>query len=274
MKNIFKFYIYSNLHVSLAIFSLIKVTAHLFDVVLTVEACFGFLGTFMFYHLTRYFNRHNYGKTHKMFCWSQQHQTILKWMFLIATISTLILVFYFSINQLLSLIPIGLLTLLYGVKIIRYRDKTMSLRFVPGFKIFLIALVWSGVVVVFPLIDKSVELWKVVCFSIEIILFVIALTLPFDIRDLAFDAKNLKTLPQILGLKGVKRIGVLILLIGGFLHFITFGLTGLYLYLLISLILTISLYQTQLKQSEYYTSFWIESIPILWITLIELFNLI
>ena len=56
-------------------------------------------------------------------------------------------------------------------------------------------------------IDKAV-----IDFSIAHYAYVLAVTIPFDIRDLKYDWPSQKTIPQFFGIFGAKAIGVILLL--------------------------------------------------------------
>ena len=83
------------------------------------------------------------------------------------------------------------------------------------------------------------------------------------------DFKNLKTLPQKIGIKKTKKVGFVLLLFSLTMEFlITTSLSNKNIYLLISFILLLFLMRSSQNQSKFYSSFWVESLPILWWILI------
>ena len=72
-----------------------------------------------------------------------------------------------------------------------------NLRKFSGLKIFVVAIVWGGVAVIVPLVASESQIttdnWLT---FLQIVIIVITLTIPFEIRDLPYDARELKTLPQ------------------------------------------------------------------------------
>ncbi len=100
------------------------------------------------------------------------------------------------------IIPVGILSLFY---VIPFFSKHLSLRELPYLKIFIIGLVWSLIIVWLPFVDSQVEIEKnstIFIAMLQNFLFIIAITLPFDIRDLNFDkVAQLKTIPQLIGTK-------------------------------------------------------------------------
>jgi len=100
-------------------------------------------------------------------------------------------------------------------------------------------------------------------------LFILVLILPFEIRDMKLDFKNLKTLPQKIGIEKTKKVGFVLLLFSLTMEFlITTSLSNKNIYLLISFILLLFLMRSSQNQSKFYSSFWVESLPILWWILI------
>ena len=162
----------------------------------------------------------------------------------------------------------GLFTLLY---ILPFFGGGKNLRALAGVKIYVIAFVWSGVTVLLPLIGK-IELmqWDVLLEFTQRFLFVFALTLPFEIRDLKFDVANLKTVAQIFGVRNSKIIGVLTLLTILLLEFIKVesDIRSVISLILISVLLSNLIINSKIRQTKYYSSLWVEGVPILWCLLL------
>jgi hypothetical protein len=100
----------------------------------------------------------------------------------------------------------GLISTLYVLKI-----KGMNMRQIPHLKIHLIAISWVAVVIVFPAVNESKEealVWPAVAHYI----YVLAVTIPFDIRDLKHDIPEQRTIPQVVGVRGSKFISIVLLL--------------------------------------------------------------
>lgn len=93
--------------------------------------------------------------------------------------------------------------------VIRIRGKNM--RELPFIKIHLIAFTWVVILILFPILNENIET-TVVDFSIAHYAYVLAVTIPFDIRDLKYDSPKQKTIPQFFGVFGAKVIGVVLLL--------------------------------------------------------------
>ncbi len=137
-----------------------------------------------------------------------------------------------------------------------------------GMKIHLVALSWVLTTVFLPLslAGKSLTEFSLV-YGFQRYLFVLVATLPFEIRDLASDDPNLLTWPQKWGIPKSRWLGGALLLLFVFLeayfqlsaHFgLVFG---------VALLLLGFVLRSKEDQSQYYSSFWVEGIPILWLIL-------
>jgi len=94
----------------------------------------------------------------------------------------------------------------------------------------------------------------------------ICLILPFELRDMQKDEKALKTLPQLLGVNGVKLLGIILIGLTAFMGYHTVPVkTLLWIEWGVLMLLGIALYNISPKRSAMFTSFWVEGIPILWL---------
>lgn len=110
-----------------------------------------------------------------------------------------------------GLVPLGVISLAYSLPVMVRDGQTLRLKDVPGLKIFLIALVWASVTVVLPALDAGVDplgadaLWVLV----ERLIFVFAIALPFDVRDLERDRKEgIRTLPMMIGAGATRWLAI------------------------------------------------------------------
>ena len=77
----------------------------------------------------------------------------------------------------------------------------------PFIKAFLVAFVWTIVLVILPnLIQQKMDIG-----SLSFILFFYALTIPADAKDAEMDHKKMKTLPQLIGKKRSYSVAILLL---------------------------------------------------------------
>ena len=92
--------------------------------------------------------------------------------------------------------------------------REFLLKLLEVIKIFLIAIVWSWVTVFLPALEiGEATTLPVGLMLLERALFIFAITLPFDIRDLKVDSHSeVKTIPAEIGIKKTKSLGALSLL--------------------------------------------------------------
>ncbi|WAC41328.1 hypothetical protein [Pedobacter sp. SL55] len=115
---------------------------------------------------------------------------------------------YLSFEAKLLMVFIGLLSVAYNIPFLTLNGKKIGLRNIPGIKLFLIAFVWASSCVLLPIVELEslhqiqVPLSETVLLVAKRFLFVCAITVPFDIRDLFQDKLyELKTIPVVLGEK-------------------------------------------------------------------------
>lgn len=115
---------------------------------------------------------------------------------------------YLSFNSLALLSVIGFLSIGYSIPFLKFNNKKIGLRNLPGIKLFLIALVWAVSCVLLPIVELErsekviLPLSETLLLIAKRFLFICAITIPFDIRDMFDDKLNeLKTIPVMFGEK-------------------------------------------------------------------------
>ena len=208
LKQILNFYINSSIHVALAVFSLSYITLLEFNISYDKPVLY-----FIFYASITGYNFVKYFEVTKF-----QHRSLSTWLKFIQIFSLLcfVLMCYYSFRlektTMFYIAVFAVLTFLYTIPFIPKRkllNKQSNLRNIGGLKVFLIALVWVGVTVFIPLLNNHFSIDRIVIIvSVQRFLLVIMLMLPFEIRDLQFDSLKLYTIPQNLGVKRTKILGV------------------------------------------------------------------
>ena len=80
-------------------------------------------------------------------------------------------------------------------------------RKIPFAKIFIISFVWAISSVLFLVLENEIILTQnIILHLVSRFLFVFAITIPFDIRDLKYDIANVNTIPLFFGQKKAKWI--------------------------------------------------------------------
>lgn len=140
--------------------------------------------------------------------WIFSHYRLMISLTIVSVLSLIPLLFFLSIPSQILLLFLGLVSVAYGLPIFSFHDKRFGLRNIPGIKLFLIAMVWSFSTVLLPILEmESTTLFHIstsdtILLVAKRFLFVAAITIPFDIRDLFQDRSNaLKTIPVMLGEK-------------------------------------------------------------------------
>lgn len=140
--------------------------------------------------------------------WVKAHE---KAIFLIVVASSLFagIIFFWLVKwnaESMAIMAVGgLVSLFYIVRI-----SGRNLREVPYIKIHLIALTWSIVLIIFPGLNEGIVRESMLLGATHY-LYVLAVTIPFDIRDMKYDAEYQKTIPQVIGVNASKAIGVFLL---------------------------------------------------------------
>ena len=268
LKRLLDFYIYSNVHVSFAAYCLTKITLLEFGLKENISPLFVFFATLVSYNFIRYYS---ISKINIAFAnWIKSHKIYLFLLNLFSLIFLIPLTFNLKLESYLLLIPFALATFFY---VVPFTSKNKNLRNTTGLKLFLITISWAGVTVLFPIINNDYlftkDVWLV---FFQRFIFLFAITIPFDIRDLNFDVPEIKTLPQIIGLNKSKYLGSILLLIFFISEIFSPSIfdNSVLITLLITILSLVLLNLSTESKNKYYTSFWVEAIPIFWFLIIVL----
>lgn len=134
-----------------------------------------------------------------------------------------------------------------------------NLREIPFVKIHLIAISWAVVLIVFPMLNESV-LENVLWFASVHYLYIIAVAIPFDIRDLKHDSSTQKTIPQVLGVARAKALALLLIAIFGACMFYIDGrfIMNPFFYAAVFVQIGLILLMTE-RKSDIYTAGWMDA---------------
>ncbi|NEU08717.1 hypothetical protein GZH53_10375 [Flavihumibacter sp. R14] len=140
--------------------------------------------------------------------WIFSHYRLMISITIISVLSLIPLILFLSVPSQILLFFLGVLSVAYGLPIFSFHDKKFGLRNIPGIKLFLISLVWSLSTVLLPILElESTDILHItnrnaILLIAKRFLFIAAITIPFDIRDLFQDRSSaLKTIPVMLGEK-------------------------------------------------------------------------
>lgn len=181
--------------------------------------------------------------------------------------------FILDVKTLIYLVGLGVVTFLYAIPFLPKKylfDQSKNLRTISGIKIYIIAFVWATSTVIIPLINEDIAIdFNVIVTTIQRYLYVLVVMFPFDIRDMRYDSIKLSTIPQRIGVKQTKLIGFILLIFFFLLEFLKDEIDSnrIVVLLIITIITLLFLVFANKNQGKYYSGFWVEGIPILWLIL-------
>ena len=269
LKKIGQFIVYSNVFVSFCILALCQSTSIIIGFDLSYILPFVFFSTLFAYNFQRVVRFNPIKEQSAHLDWLNKNRQLI---ILITVISLFLSVYYaltLSFSTLYFLIPTSIISLSYPIKIIPLGSKKVSLRELPRAKIFLIALVWSIVsVALVTLENDSFYSLDTLLLFISRFSFVLAITIPFDIRDLKYDDLTLKTIPQIFGEQKAKMIALYCLAFFELISIFHFFVSDFSWQLLLALFLTsllsgILIIKSSQEKNNLFFSFWVEGASII-----------
>jgi hypothetical protein len=262
IKQLFYIYIHGSLHVAMAVLSLVLMTNHMFNNPFdSAMAGFAFFGTVFGYNFIKY---------EALFRTRKPIGIITK---IIAVISIAAFIAagicFLLLERITQLTAAGFfgLTVLYAVPF----TKRGNLRNLSGIKIYIVAFCWAGITTLLPLVEAGLPLITDVFLKFgQRFLLVIILILIFEIIDLKNDDPNLQTVPQKIGVKNTQMLNIFLLVPFYFLEFLKSHVDTNQLVVNLFLILMVGIFTllANPNRSKYYTLFWVESVPIIWLVIL------
>lgn len=264
IKRIFDFYLDASIHVALAIFSLVHVTALTLNINVPQE-----LYIFIFFGSIGCYNFVKYGvEAEKYILVANRYHKNIQFFSFICLLIAFYQLFFLSERVIVALFILVAITGLYALPVL---PRHKNFRSLSGLKILIVAAVWAGTTVILPAISQLEEInWNVKVETFQRFMLVLILLVPFEIRDLKYDSAALKTLPQRVGVKGAKLIGwswAIIFYAATFFK-TDLDVTNVVVKSILFIILLAVIFRTELNQKKYFSSFWVESIPLFWWVLI------
>jgi len=225
INRLYQFWIYSNIHIAI-IAAALSYESNLILRVNNPESApiFVFFSTILIYNLGYY---------KAVFSTDVPFRSQARWMsdrpyfwrisMVLSLIAVLVLMPQFSLNTIIAYLFFGSISILYVLDDIKVFGLPISVRRIPYLKVFIVALTWSSITIIPQVIDSSFfydsDNWKFL--FIERFLFILAITLMFDIRDVNVDPSYLKTIPMSIGIRNTKLLSMILIFVA------TIGLLGL-----------------------------------------------
>ncbi|WP_149274796.1 UbiA prenyltransferase family protein [Pareuzebyella sediminis] len=259
-ERIFDFYLDASIHVALGVFALLHITGYTLNVTINPH-----LGGFLFFGTIACYNFVKYGvEAEKYILMVDRYHKRIQFASFIALALALYNGYFLNLDVWIAVLCLSCCIGLYALPVLPH---VKNLRSWGGLKIFVVALVWAGATVILPILEKKYSLyWDVWVETVQRFLFVLIVMLPFEIRDLAYDSPELKTLPQQVGIKRTKVFGALLTLPFFFLIFFKDVVSQVEAIAagIMFLILGSLMFITKRNQKKYFASFWVESLPLVW----------
>ncbi|MBU2922289.1 hypothetical protein KO504_13130 [Winogradskyella psychrotolerans] len=273
LKRIFNFYLNSSIHVALAAYALAWIT--LIEMNIDYDKSllsFVFFATITGYNFVKYFGIVKF-----------HHRSLASWLKALQVFSFLafLAMCYFVLklefNALVLIVILGIITFFYAIPIMVPKqylfDDHKNLRQVSGLKVYLIALIWMLTTVLLPMLNNDIVISSdSVIIGVQRFCYVLVLMLPFEIRDLNYDSLKLATIPQKIGVKNTKIIGVALLVVFLMLEFFKDELLDVSIIAIVitTIITLVLLLLSNKNQSKYFSAFWVEGLPIIWLLVLLL----
>lgn len=251
-KKIFDFYIKSSLHVAFAIFSFVKVVELSLNIssnVFLERAIFS--GSVFGYSVLK-----NYE------FWKSTKFSLHKNKSVLVVTIVAFLTFVFCFFQLKFSFQIAFLQIFFLVVLYPFLRKYWFL------KIAVVSFCVTYVVSYIPTLNMKMLFFYDTILQVKLFFLICALLIPFEIYDSQHDAITLQTIPQKFGIKKTKYLGYLFLICFCILSLL---LSYEILDIVIAIIIGLFIRFSSTKNTKYYTSFWVESIPILWWLILVLY---
>lgn len=264
-KGVFDFYLDASIHVAFSVLALVWISVLNLNIPVNAH-----LNGFLFFGTVVCYNFVKYGVEAKKYLLvaSRYHKNIQVFSFF-AAVPMFYHAYFLSYEIWLGIGVLGLISALYAIPVL---PRTKNLRSWGGFKIFIVALVWMGATVVLPVVGSGQQFsWDVKVVAFQRFVFVLILLIPFEIRDLKYDDAELRTLPQRYGVGNTKAIGYFMAFVFLLALFVREEASTVEVVSegVIFLVFMWLLYATKRNQSRYFSSFWVEAIPMAWYLLLR-----
>lgn len=267
--------IYSNLIISIGAFLLTNITIYDMNLIGVDELPnFVFFATLFAYSYQRQIKiKYVYDRyTNDRARWMSKRVGFNIIMIMMSIIGMIFTLSLSNDDILLYLAPVGLFTLVYILP-----SKSLGLRNIPFVKIFLISGIWMYVTVILPyflnteqVIFEQLVFEQLALYSIVRFMFIFGITIPFDIRDINVDGRSMNTIPQVLGIKAAKILGIIVLLLSSILNIIF--LIPDTAYIITSIVAIVLVCSSNAKKGDFFYLGLIDGLMIFWYILKKLIS--
>ena len=260
-------FVYANFWVAGAVYALTRITEILVHAHQESLAVLNAAGTLVIYGFARYFEGPSQGSTtSKITAWRKSMPNLTKLSIVGGAAFAIIeLVRIGSAGLFLHYLMGAAVALLYPLPWIM-KNKGGGLRSIPGLKLFVIAFVWAFTTGFLPAVWNGQNGWW---WLLERFLWTMALTIPFDVRDVKLDAQSIKTLPHVIGPRNSIYLAHACIWMSFSIMVLAFGLP-LFSTFLLYLFFAVVIIVARGELGDLYYSFFIEGLPWLLLGLVVL----
>jgi len=257
VKSFIHFFINSNIWAAFCVVALAFSTEILLAATNLKISQFVFFSTIFAYNFQRLV-RLKKGHEHFYKHWIEKNSKAIYFLMLFAAGVSVYLFLGFRLCTQLAILFTGSLSIFYPY----------GLRKIPFAKIFIISLVWATSTMLLLVLENNIPISQNIIWQLlSIFLFIFAITIPFDIRDVKYDSKNVLTIPLFFGVRRAKIIAVFALFICVIISFLQHLERFLIMPHLLALILlyifaSIFILKSDKNNGKMYFSFWVESLSV------------
>lgn len=281
------FLLFSNIFISLGAAAQGLVTYHLLNKPINLSIIlFLFFSTILTYNFSILIQnpKNPRQSVFKRVRWIFSHFKLNIAITLTAAIFLFVAFVFLNFNTQILVLLLGVLSISYALPIFYYNGKRLSLRNIPGLKLFLIALVWALSSVLLPIMElKNSGQIEISDYHIFILiakrfLFIMAITIPFDVRDMFQDkVYGLKTIATVFG-ERKSLIACQLMLISYLVLLFLFrdnGFNNDFFALATTILLSGWLiFKSKWQRNEYYYFFYLDGILILQYVILVVFKFV
>ena len=264
LERILDFYVNGSIHVAFAVISFLLISTEFLNISVSE-----YLLYFVFFSTISYYNLLKYGSG----LLGNLRVNSRPLAILSFSLICLFLAFLAGLKLPARIIPVILvlivLIVLYAAPVFP-SDK--NLRSLGLLKIIIVAVSWTIVTVLLPVVAVGDKIqWDILILSVQRFVLVLAMMIPFEIRDMYLDPPEIRTIPRRIGVKHTKWLGVILAFLSFALVYLKDDIHPMEIStrMAITFLLSWLILRTPAHPSKYYASLWVEALPIFWILIIN-----
>lgn len=275
IQRFFHFILFSNLFISVSSITLTLSTFLILNTKFEPQdipfLLFIFASTFLTYNVHIWYEKEGDDPELPRNIWRQRNSLLTKGMFVFFLLVLFTSLFFISGKVIWFTMHLAVFSLFYSAPFLNFKR-------IPFLKIFLISYVWSVSTVILPSLNKGYSVFdtEVIEIFVQRVIFILALAIPFDIRDIEVDRKNnIDTLPTLMGFGRAKLLSLILLILFIVLGCFFYGLDyTFYSRLAIGILAIFLIIKIKRSRSDLYYMVGIDGIMILSYVFLSVFKML